>query len=96
MVKLQRVRTPIVATRLTATALVSQRLAAYLPAPPPNGLNQILAAISVRPTIRHPLTPFLQPLALPVELPGNVEPPLYSTRRGAAPTRAQARYRRQT
>jgi len=45
--------------------------AAYIPAPPLNGMNQILASIGVRPTIRHPFTPSLQPLALPIELPGN-------------------------
>ncbi len=71
MVKLQRVRTPIIATYLTPAALVGQRFPAYISAPPLNGMNQILASIGVRPTIRHPFTPSLQPLALPIELPGN-------------------------
>ena len=57
MVKLQRVRTPIIAADLTPAALVGERLAAYLPTPPLNGPNQILTSIAVRPTIRHPFTP---------------------------------------
>jgi hypothetical protein len=71
MVELQGVRAPIVSADLTPAALGGERLAAQLAASALDGLNQVLAAIGIRPTICHPFTPFLQPLALPVELPGN-------------------------
>jgi hypothetical protein len=71
VVELQRVDTPTVTTHLTPTALFRERLSAHFASPALDGLDQVQASISVRPIIRHPFTPLLQPLALPVELPGN-------------------------
>jgi hypothetical protein len=71
VVELQSVRTPIISTYLTTAPLDGQRLGTHFATAPLDGLNQVLAAIGIRPTICHPFTPFLQPLALPVELPGN-------------------------
>jgi hypothetical protein len=71
MVELQGIRTPLVPTHLTPASLGGERLATQFAPAALDGLNQVVAAIGVRPTICHPFTPFLQPLALPVELPGN-------------------------
>jgi hypothetical protein len=71
VVELESVRTPTVVTHLTPTTLLGDRLPAHLISPSLDSLNQVLASISIRPTIRHLFTPLLQPLALPVELPGN-------------------------
>jgi len=77
MVELQGVRTPIVPAHLTPTTPGGERLSTQLASAALDGLDQVLASIGIRPTIRHPFTPFLQPLALPVELPGNEVGPFY-------------------
>jgi hypothetical protein len=71
VVELQGVRTPTITTHPAPAALLGDRVSAHFTSPALDGLDQVLASICVCPTFRHPFTPLLQPLALPVELPGN-------------------------
>jgi hypothetical protein len=56
MVELQRFHTPIVAAPLTTAAFVNERLPAYLLPPFLDGLDEIVAAIGVRPSTCHRFT----------------------------------------
>ncbi len=56
MVELQRFHTPIVTALLTTAAFVNKRLPAHLLTPFLDGLDEILAAISVCPPTGHPFT----------------------------------------
>jgi len=56
MVELQRFHTPIITALLTTAGLVNKRLPAHLLTPFLDGLDEILAAISVCPPTGHPFT----------------------------------------
>ena len=63
MMKLKSFRAPIIAATLATTALKQNGLAAYFLPPLSDGLDQVLATISVRAPLTHRFThPYSRPL----------------------------------
>jgi hypothetical protein len=69
MMKLQCFGTLTIATNLTLPSFVIDRFFSNSSPPFSYGLDEIFSAIFISPSVTHPLS-FLQPPALPAELPG--------------------------
>jgi hypothetical protein len=75
MMKLQRFRTPIVTTSLAAPTFIGYGSVANHLSPFADGSDEIVATIGVCAALSHESPTFLQPAALPTELPGNLVQP---------------------
>ena len=73
MMELQRFHTSIVTTSLTSPTFIGYGFEANYLSPFADGIDEIVTTIGVCATLGHESPIFLQPAALPTELPGNLD-----------------------